>query len=149
MHSYFKKLAQESSLPSSSKSEISINEYCRVLSHVLLFSDTPPKFSWLRHCLMVWQMLPLHTNCLLKVLISPHPFQPCKKWFDLLWSFHHFYMYFELEEVATSVTCIVSHSWMCCVIALAERVVMPSGKQNHWFHWLSVWASQHWIGWLL
>jgi len=46
MHTYFKKLAQESSLPSSSKSEISINEYCRVLYHVLLFSDTPPKFFW-------------------------------------------------------------------------------------------------------
>ena len=50
MHTYFKKLVQELSLPSSSKSEISINEFCQVLYHVLLFSDTPPKFSWLRHC---------------------------------------------------------------------------------------------------
>jgi len=44
MHTCFKKVAQESSLPSSSKSEISINEFCRVLYHVLLFSDTLPNF---------------------------------------------------------------------------------------------------------
>ena len=29
--------------------QISVNEYCRLLYHVLLFSDTPLIFSWLRH----------------------------------------------------------------------------------------------------
>ena len=44
MHRYFKKLARGSSFPSSSKSEISVNEYCEVNIMCYYFLTPLPNF---------------------------------------------------------------------------------------------------------